>query len=236
MKKLCSLIFGECRTGRRSGGSALLLLAFAAVSMPTGCSSGEQSAASNAQTGAANGPQQIAPPHEGAPAPDVMNTDNPTLLAEGEEIPSDVLERKKSRLEEMREKRSTGSDGGASPANVKPFSKPAPDNSVYITSLTDVATEIRQFKDHPVLDKVERISDAKGSRTTAHLRNGRRVNVPDGRIKNLAVASASELLVAAGLPPMPTPTPAPNIQKPNPEKDEIRRKKAEEQPIFPRRP
>ncbi len=213
-------------------GGVRICLAIVAVILYGGCSG------SSSTTGAGNDAvQQAAPLHEGGPTPEMINAENPTLLAEGEEIPREVLDRKKSRIEALREKQ--GSDGaGTVPAgSVKPLSRPAPDNSVYITSLTDVAREIRQFNDHPVLDRVERISDAKSSRTTVYLRTGRTANIPSGRVKNLAIASASELLVAAGLPPMPTPTPAPNIQMPNEEKDAIRRKKAEEQPLVPgRRP
>lgn len=77
--------------------------------------------------------------------------------------------------------------------------KPAPEDSTFSTRLTDVAVETRTFKKHPVLAKVERITDAKGRTMKVYLRSGKMIEIPGNSIANLSVASSAQIMSAAGI-------------------------------------
>ncbi len=87
-------------------------------------------------------------------------------------------------------------------------SRPAPDNSTFSSYLTDAGYEIRTFKNHPQLLKVEKkiTSDGKQS-LRVFLRGGKVVELPGNRINPLANASASFILEMAGVQPAPAPQP-----------------------------
>lgn len=84
-------------------------------------------------------------------------------------------------------------------------SRPAPDNSEFVSTLTDVGRELRTFKDHPQLLKVEKIIDGKNENVKVYLRSGKVVNLAGSKIPNLATISAYDILNVAGLvvPPPP---------------------------------
>ena len=77
--------------------------------------------------------------------------------------------------------------------------KPAPEDSTFSTRLTDVAVETRTFKKHPVLAKVERITDAKSRTIKVYLRSGKIIEIPGDKIGNLGVASSAQIMTAAGI-------------------------------------
>ncbi len=88
--------------------------------------------------------------------------------------------------------------------------KPAPEDSTFSTRLTDVAVETRTFKKHPLLAKVERITDAKGRTIKVFLRSGKVIEISGDSIANLSVASSAQILAAAGIEsaaPAATPKP-----------------------------
>lgn len=95
------------------------------------------------------------------------------------------------------------------PENVSaPAGKSAPDDSVFTTRLTDVGLETRTFKSEPQLEKVERITSAKGKTIKVYLRNGKVFELPGDQLQNLASIPASEILKAVGIlpkqqPPLP---------------------------------
>lgn len=84
----------------------------------------------------------------------------------------------------------------------------APDNSE-ITSLMDAKGQMidtRTFKNNPVLAKIERnVTDAKNPQVKVYLKNGKVINLPPGKLANPTGASASEILIAAGLAPKAAP-------------------------------
>ncbi len=92
----------------------------------------------------------------------------------------------------------------------EPLARPAPDNSTFSTKLTDVAIETRQFRSHPQINKVERITDTNGSRVKIYLKNGKVVDADPNRFKQIANVSVNEFILAAGLTPPATPTPPPS--------------------------
>lgn len=84
--------------------------------------------------------------------------------------------------------------------------RPAPDNSTFSSYLTDAGYEIRTFRNHPQLLKVEKkiTSDGKQS-LRVFLRSGKVVDLPGNRINPLASAPASLILEMAGVQPPPPP-------------------------------
>jgi len=87
------------------------------------------------------------------------------------------------------------------PIEAIPMAYPAPDNSEISSTMNNsVPTEIRTFKNNPMLVKMERIFvDVKNPQIKVYLKNGKVVNVPPGKISNPATASADEILSAAGV-------------------------------------
>lgn len=137
------------------------------------------------------------------------------------ELPAGMTEQQKKRLEEAFAANVQVPEGSVHPGlKAKPASRPAPDNSEYFSSLTDVATETRQFKGHPVLNKVERITSGKEITLRIHLKNGRVIDADGKNVTNMAVAPASTFMQIGGLPPLPTPTPPPASTSPSKKKQD----------------
>jgi hypothetical protein len=99
--------------------------------------------------------------------------------------------------------------------------KPAPEDSIFSTKLTDVAVETRTFKKHPVLAKVERITDANSRKIKVYLRSGKVIEIPGNNISNLSVASSAQILEAAGIEQSaPAMTPKPKSLDPKYSKEQ----------------
>ncbi len=100
-----------------------------------------------------------------------------------------------------------GGTADAAPIEATPMVYPAPDNSeISSTMNNNVPTEIRTFKNNPMLIKMEKIFvDVKKPQIKVYLKNGKVVNVPPGKISNSATASADEILSAAGVASKPVP-------------------------------
>ena len=84
---------------------------------------------------------------------------------------------------------------------------PAPENSFVTTVMNEkgVPIETRVFQNHPVLAKVERtFFDANKTSTKVFLRSGKVLPMADGKIKDLAVAPAAQILDAVGIRPPTT--------------------------------
>ncbi len=105
-----------------------------------------------------------------------------------------------------------GGTADATPIEATPMVYPAPDNSeISSTMNNNVPTEIRTFKNNPMLIKMEKIFvDVKKPQIKVYLKNGKVVNVPPGKISNSATASADEILSAAGIAPKPA---TPKVQE-----------------------
>ena len=76
----------------------------------------------------------------------------------------------------------------------------APDNSEIISQMNEKGQplETRTFKKHQVLAKVERV-DLDNQNIKVYLRNGKVVNLPEGKIENFLTAPASDILKALGI-------------------------------------
>lgn len=81
--------------------------------------------------------------------------------------------------------------------------RPAPDNSTFSTYLTDAGYEIREFKNHPQLLRVEKKIESNGHQTLKiYLRDGKVVELPGQRITVLSSATAQYILEQAGIKPV----------------------------------
>ncbi len=80
-----------------------------------------------------------------------------------------------------------------------PAGRPAPDDSIFTTQLTDVGLETRTFKSDPQLKKVERITSAKGKTIKVYLRSGKVIELQGDKLQNLPSIPASEILKAVGI-------------------------------------
>jgi len=84
------------------------------------------------------------------------------------------------------------------------LARPAPDNSTFTSYLSDVGVEIRTFKDHPQLKKVEKKTTNDGVVTIkVYLRNGKVIDLPGQAIPILSSAPAVQIMDAAGLSSSP---------------------------------
>jgi hypothetical protein len=114
--------------------------------------------------------------------------------------PGDGIE---SKLESM--KKSGSSVGGEDAAVIAlKHARPAPDNSTFASYLTDAGYEVRTFKSHPQLIRVEKKTAADGKQSLKiFLRGGKVVELPGQRIAILSSAPADHILEAAGIQPQP---------------------------------
>lgn len=88
--------------------------------------------------------------------------------------------------------------------------RPAPDNSTFTSYLSDAGYEIRAFKNHPTLLKVEKRTAGDGRQTVkVFLRNGKVVEVPAQSVGSLATVPAGTIASAAGVAPPAEKQPAP---------------------------
>ena len=127
-----------------------------------------------------------------------INNNGQPALANSEELANANVEtaamRKEKRLEEMRA--AANSDPRkAAPVNTRP----APEDSEMTTTLTDVAREVRIWKKHPTLAKVEKIYDGKNVTVKVYLRDGRVIDLPGSSIAQLDQIPAATVLGLAGL-------------------------------------
>jgi hypothetical protein len=83
----------------------------------------------------------------------------------------------------------------------RPFQegRPAPDDSTFTSTLTDVGRETRTFHKHPQLLKVEKVIEIGKQSIKVYLRNGSVIDLPGEKIPNLSTIPASEILRMAGV-------------------------------------
>jgi hypothetical protein len=106
-----------------------------------------------------------------------------------------------NKLEAMR--KSGGTPTAASNAEAAARNqRPAPDNSTFTSYLTDAGYEVRTFKSHPLLSKVEKKTLADGKQTLkVFLKSGKVVDLAPERIPALFTIRAAEIVDLAGITP-----------------------------------
>jgi hypothetical protein len=79
--------------------------------------------------------------------------------------------------------------------------KPAPENSTFYTFLADSGYEVRTFKSHPQLLRVEKETTNEGKTTVkVFLRGGKVVDVDGNRVPQLSTMPVQVILDLAGVP------------------------------------
>lgn len=135
-------------------------------------------------------------------------TNNSSIAANSVNAPSVA----NSQIEMANTQRDLNANGenAAVSGNPKPLTQPAPEDSEFVMTLTDVGTETRTFKSHPQLDKIVKTIKPGNSSIKIHLKNGKVVNVAGDKIPSVKTASTVDILAAAGIkPPAPPRPPAP---------------------------
>jgi len=105
------------------------------------------------------------------------------------------------------------------PANAKPMTFPAPDNSEYSTTMdkTGSAIETRVFHDNKYITKVTRVWKGVDDKTIQiYLKNGKVVNLPGDRLSEIRSLPVEKFYEAAGVtvtPPVYNGPPAVNKQQ-----------------------
>jgi hypothetical protein len=102
-----------------------------------------------------------------------------------------------ARLQKMEEMRKMANRGGKTVPSLN--SRPAPEDSTMTATLTDVAREIREWKKHPILAKVERIHDGGEGKVKVYLRSGKVIDLPGKSIARLDQVPAASVLELAGV-------------------------------------
>ena len=105
--------------------------------------------------------------------------------------------RKARKLEEMRAAANSQSGKKPAPVNVRP----APEDSEITTTLTDVAREVRVWKKHPSLAKIEKIYDGQNISIKVYLRDGRVLDLPGTAIPQLDQVPSDNVLTLVGVAP-----------------------------------
>jgi hypothetical protein len=79
-------------------------------------------------------------------------------------------------------------------AKLKESPQAAPENSEYAAVEGDEPMEVRVFKSHPTLAKVEKIAREDGSIVKVHYNDGRIVQLPGSMVDSLSTISSAEIL------------------------------------------
>ena len=185
-----------------------MILGLAATIGTVSCSSAsdeklttQQNAAANGNANTvaiSNGAELNAPRRADANAASAVSTDRL-------DSPANALG---GRLDRLKKSGEAGPQLDASVLALK-NAKPAPDNSTFTSYLTDAGYEIRTFKNHPRLLKVEKKITSDGKQTLkVFLRGGKVVELPGQTINPLATAPATFILQMAGVQDQPQTAPA----------------------------
>lgn len=183
----------------------ILILGLAGILTMSACStSGEDKPAKLTATSSANSANannvalvngmQVAPA-----APADANAVNASTAATDASIPA--ANRLDGRLQELRNSGEAPSDKEAVAVAMR-NARPAPENSTFASYLTDAGYEIRTFKNHPQLLKVEKKVMAGNKQSVkVFLRDGRVIDIPGEKIPVLLNATSAFILDQAGVQP-----------------------------------
>ncbi len=110
-----------------------------------------------------------------------------------------MFDRRKARMEAMRNAGTIGQTKIDEADLLKKSTRPAPEDSEYAIILTDKAIEVRTFKSHPQLLKVEKRSDGKKSTIKIYLKNGKVVEIAGDKITAIRTEPAAHILELSGI-------------------------------------
>jgi hypothetical protein len=188
---------------------SIVILGLAGILTMSACSSSSEEKPKTQTTSAANSANsntvaisngaEVAPPRP-ADANGVATASSDQITQPGNSM--------QTRLEKMRTAGEAGPPIDAAALALK-NARPAPDNSTFTSYLTDAGYEIRTFKNHPQLLKVEKKISSDGKQSLkVFLRGGRVIELPGQKINPLSTAPAAHILNMAGVQPQPQQAPA----------------------------
>ncbi|MEJ7846521.1 MAG: hypothetical protein WKF92_00355 [Pyrinomonadaceae bacterium] len=109
-----------------------------------------------------------------------------------------MISRRKTKLEAMRKAAEAAPANFDEEAMLKKATKPAPEDSEFAVILTNAAVELRTFKNHPRLLKVEKRSSGEESILRVFLKDGKIIDLPGEKIPQLGTETAAHILELAG--------------------------------------
>ncbi len=86
--------------------------------------------------------------------------------------------------------------------------RPGPDNSTFTSAMDKSGNfmEVREFKNHPMIVKVERRMLKDGSKYIVYLKNGKAAEAPADKMENFRSMAPGNILAAIGINVAPTST------------------------------
>lgn len=144
------------------------------------------------------GPQANSPTQTSANA--ANSTVGEVATAVNNDPNSNIQTPQQRRLERIQKLRDEAANK-AKPSTSGMSSRPAAEDSVITTQLTDVAREERTWSKHPVLLKVLKIHDGKEGSIKVTLRDGRSFDLPGSSIQQLDQIASSAVLNLVGVTP-----------------------------------
>ena len=186
---------------------------FVSASLLFGCSSGAEISDTNkapkrqTQPAPENTASSSGDPHSGNTAPTYANA-NTNSAAE-----SQLATGRNKKLDAMRK----GANDPSAPkldveAILKQSTRPAPENSEFSVALTSVLLERRTFLKHPVLARVEKLTDGERKAVRVQTTDGRVIELPGDAIPALSTVPSSAILKLIKLE---LPAPRQSDSKPN---------------------
>lgn len=133
--------------------------------------------------------------------------------AEANLDPNSILGRKKAKMDAMRKAGANGQPKFDEADLIRKANKPAPDNSEFAVILTTEAIEVRTFRNHPQLLKVEKRSNGDDSFLKVFMRNGSVIEMEGKKIPVLSTESAARIMEVSGSTQVSPPNST--SQKPN---------------------
>ena len=141
----------------------------------------------------------------------ISNGETTDMIGNAEDAsvgPDSAFAQKKAKMEAMRN--ASGSQPKVDEKELlRKASKPAPDNSEFAVILAGTALEVRTFKSHPQLLKVEKRHEGEKSFLKVYLRNGQVIDLPGAQMPSLGTESAARILEISGVAATST-APSPN--------------------------
>ena len=112
-----------------------------------------------------------------------------------------MISRRKAKMEAMRKAAEAAPANFDESAMLKKAARPAPEDSEFAVILTNAAVELRTFKSHPQLLKVEKRSSGGESVVRVFLKDGKIIDLPGEKIPALGTETAARILEIAGVIP-----------------------------------
>lgn len=110
-----------------------------------------------------------------------------------------MVSRRSAKMEAMRKAAESGPVTFDEAAMLKKATRPAPEDSEFAVILTNAAVEMRTFKNHPQLLKVEKRSSGGESVIRVFLKDGKTIDLPGEKIPALGTETAARILEIAGV-------------------------------------